>query len=335
LALQLAKVGLSLPHGDKKDLTNELLRLSMPILAKRELLTVLVLDGDIIPADMPMEAVKSWIEAAKKERWRQEQRQWELEEWLALLVFSDRPSSLLAALDLAEGVARPLREMQALLTALQNAPDTEAETILAGLARQDPRLLTDHTWLQALLFRETPTAPFLLLDLLSDRALATHAGRVDVWWISEKLADLTLSQPRFRDELLERYENAEMAPCHDLIEQVLAKAPDARSILAMLRRYVATGESFDYTLRSAIEHVVLERRPVSSWHNAYELHSADSSELRKQLFAMVATEGAESAIAASCLKAIDRLRDEYGHPDLEPRHPDIETGCAWPHVLAS
>jgi len=39
--------------------------------------------------------------------------------------------------------------------------------------------------------------------------------------------------------------------------------------------------------------------------------------------------------AASCLTAIDELRDEYGYVDSEPRHPDIEAGRSWPLEISS
>jgi hypothetical protein len=188
--------------------------------------------------------------------------------------------------------------------------------------------------LQALLTRGTVTAFLLLLDLLCDSALGAPAARVDAWWIAETLAGFLRSHPEFRNELMRRYENAKMAPCHGLIEQALAKSPDNRSVLAMVRRYAVTGRKFDGLLLSAIKCVALEQRPVPDTQNAYELHSVDISELRKQLFAMVAAEGPEMSVAASCLTAIDQLRDELGHPDLESRHPDIEAGRAWPVVLA-
>jgi len=334
LALRLAKIGFSLPHGDKTNLIDALLALPVPIRSKRELLTVLVLCGEIIPADMVIDGVKSWLEAAEKERWRQEQERWEFEGWLNLLPFSDRPRALLEALDLAGQLARPVLQMHSLFTALQNAPGEEVEGILADLARRDLRLLAEHAWLQALLTRGTVTAFLLLLDLLCDSALGAPAARVDAWWIAETLAGFLRSHPEFRNELMRRYENAKMAPCHGLIEQALAKSPDNRSVLAMVRRYAVTGRKFDGLLLSAIKCVALEQRPVPDTQNAYELHSVDISELRKQLFAMVAAEGPEMSVAASCLTAIDQLRDELGHPDLESRHPDIEAGRAWPVVLA-
>ena len=56
-------------------------------------------------------------------------------------------------------------------------------------------------------------------------------------------------------------------------------------------------------------------------------------ELRRELFKMVVSDNAaESQLAAECLTAIDQIRDDYGHVDSEPRHPDITTGVPWPQI---
>ena len=44
---------------------------------------------------------------------------------------------------------------------------------------------------------------------------------------------------------------------------------------------------------------------------------------------MVATAGPASP-AARCLNRIDEIRDDYGAPENEPRHPDLESGQPWP-----
>ena len=43
--------------------------------------------------------------------------------------------------------------------------------------------------------------------------------------------------------------------------------------------------------------------------------------------------GDEDDRAARCLNYIDKLRDEYGAPESEPRHPDITSGRPWPILI--
>jgi hypothetical protein len=45
------------------------------------------------------------------------------------------------------------------------------------------------------------------------------------------------------------------------------------------------------------------------------------------------TDGGPTDAAARCLRHIDELRDEYGMPDSEPRHPDLASAKPWPILI--
>src|SRR4029077_7148755 len=145
----------------------------------------------------------------------------------------------------------------------------------------------------------------------------------------ETLARRISSVPELRDELLRRYRDPGAQICHGLIERCFEKSPDNACLLAMVRRYAEVRRQFDGLLSSTIEHLVLEKRAAPQWKGAYELHSVDAIELRKELFALTLARGRENALATACLTAIDRIRDEHGRPGEEPRHPDIATGRPW------
>ena len=53
------------------------------------------------------------------------------------------------------------------------------------------------------------------------------------------------------------------------------------------------------------------------------------TELRRELLSMT-TDGGPTDAAARCLSLVDELRDAYGIPEAEPRHPDLASGKAWP-----
>jgi hypothetical protein len=57
-------------------------------------------------------------------------------------------------------------------------------------------------------------------------------------------------------------------------------------------------------------------------------------EFRKELFAMLAANDAQSALAEACLNEIESLRDEHGRISDEPRHPDILSDQAWPKEVS-
>ena len=45
------------------------------------------------------------------------------------------------------------------------------------------------------------------------------------------------------------------------------------------------------------------------------------------------TDGGPRDFAARVLREIDRIRDENGGPEDEPRHPDLAAGKPWPIIV--
>ena len=75
-----------------------------------------------------------------------------------------------------------------------------------------------------------------------------------------------------------------------------------------------------------VEAAVLEHRPLGG--DIYEIYGVNAENLRKALFAMI--DGPSGELAKACLVQIDKLRDEHGRVEFEPRHPDIRMGRPWP-----
>src|SRR3546814_12415181 len=84
-----------------------------------------------------------------------------------------------------------------------------------------------------------------------------------------------------------------------------------------------TGRSF-MTWQS-IQSAVTDHVPAENWEGAYNIVPVPAAELRRKLLAMTSSGGKDDH-AARCLNLIDKLRDEYGAPDSEPRHPDFASG---------
>jgi hypothetical protein len=68
-----------MPYGDNTKVIDNLLQLQRPLAEKRGLLTVLVLAGETIQADMVLDGIKALLEEAKTKRWLLDQNQGELE----------------------------------------------------------------------------------------------------------------------------------------------------------------------------------------------------------------------------------------------------------------
>jgi hypothetical protein len=84
----------------------------------------------------------------------------------------------------------------------------------------------------------------------------------------------------------------------------------------------------------ALRNVLVGQTPMES-SRMQQLYRLPAPELRKGLFDMVMNgSAAETRLGTECLCAIDEIRDDYGHVDSEPRHPDIAAGVPWPKLDA-
>ena len=153
LAIALGRIGLSMPHGEKSSIIDALLGLPQPIRIKRELLTALVLDGQIISAELVLDGVRAWIEDAREKTWMFDQSLWEAEGWLSLLPFTDRPASTIDGVDLLLNALPRPHALEHVVSSLGDAPGEEADEILAELNRRFPRLVGQHEWVRTLVER--------------------------------------------------------------------------------------------------------------------------------------------------------------------------------------
>lgn len=88
-----------------------------------------------------------------------------------------------------------------------------------------------------------------------------------------------------------------------------------------------TGRSF--ISWQSIPSAVTERFPTENWAGAYNVVPVPATELRRKLLAKTGGGGKDDP-AARCLNFTDKLRDNYGAPEPEPRHPDLASGRPWP-----
>ncbi len=329
-ALQLAKVAFSVPYGNKTEVINTLLQLPLPLAEKQGFLTVLVLAGEIINADMVLDGIKTMLEEVKTNRWMLNENGSELEGWLELLPFSDRPCVTVDGLELLEPNLRPPWRLRRLLSALGYAPSSEAEHILDLLPRQDERFLSEYDWLTALEKRGTVSAARILLNLICEGVFAGVKDRLDTWVLSKSLVSAILAHTNFRSEVYHRYESLAAGPGKTTLEYVISEVADEEGVLILVNGYAARGRSFDQVLESAIRQAAMGECPSENWAGANEVFSVPVSDLRKKLFGMIGEDTAKTKLAVACLTAIDELRDEYGPPESEPRHPDIDSGRPWP-----
>jgi hypothetical protein len=333
-ALKLATVAFSMPYVDKTDTIASLLQLPLPAIDKRDLLTVFVLAGETIPSGVVLQGIDDLLEEAKANPWMlQEQDGWRLNEWLRLLPFTETPGSILDVFARLDGRCFEPWNLRGLLSALSHAPSVEAEDVLIELAKRDERFLNESDWLTALGKRNTLTAARTLLHLVCSASFSGKRGshgRMPIDWI---LSTFITSHEQFRKEVYEQFPNVADEHAKSMLEHAIADAADAEGVLLLVRDAAAQDKRFQATaLHTAIRHVLIGQTSTES-SGMQQLHSLPAPELRKGLFDIVVNgSAAESRLATDCLTAIDEIRDDYGHVDTEPRHPDIATGVPWPQI---
>jgi len=329
-ALGLAKIGLSMPHGDKGQIIDALLALPLPTLAKHDLLAALVHAGYTIRAGILLDGANHLLEAGKEKPWMLGEDGREIRRWLELVPFSDRPAAAFEMLELIDSRTREPWRLRNFLEALRYAPDDQAEWLLGELARRDPRFLREYTWLKAVAGHNTASSGMLLLDLICKGKLTGNGHQISARELARELAGLLRSHAELRTNLTERYKTLAPGPGRSIMAAVVRELADPDGLLTLVGGYAAEHRRFDGMLKAMIEDVALRKDPVGGSDGSYELYGVDISELRRQLFSMLVCGTERSSVAEACLIAIDEVRDEYGRVDTEPRHPDITSGRPWP-----
>ena len=269
------------------------------------------------------------MEAAKKESWILTQSEgYGLRVWLRLLPFVNKPIEGLSVLRGLPPAQRDRYFLRDLVRSYAYAPAEAAEEVLFKLAEADPRFYFEHEWRNSVIARGTASAARRLIDLVTSGALDGKSS--DDWHFVRQLGGSLAQHTDLRRHVYSLLKDGAPTPGLAKLAGAVAESPDEDGLL-LLVKCEQDGRSF----RSwrMIEKAVTEHVPVDSYANAYNVVPVPAVELRRKLFAMT-TDGEPKDVAARWLNAIDNVRDEYGLPEGEPRHPDLASGRPWPIMMA-
>jgi hypothetical protein len=323
-AVSLAIEAVALPHGRRDDTIKALLAIAERY-PRCMLLKNLVLSGEIIDLDLVKQGIADVFEAARTQAWILTERG-ELLGWLSLLPFTNRPAD---AFDIVWALPEQHRTPGALegaFDAFGLAPGDDAENVLFQLAEADPRLYANYRWRDAVFRRGTLSAARRLVDLAAEGAFNDKSG-MDQWNLSTRLASLIGEHAELRSHVYAGLKNGPTSPGFTLLAQAVAENPDADGLLLLIQSEILHRRAF--ASWRMVESVVTKHVPADGLTGAYSVLAVPGVELRRNLLAMT-TDGGPTDAAARCLSVIDELRDEYGTPESEPRHPDLGSGKPWP-----
>lgn len=324
LAASLGIVAVRLPHGER-DATIQKLLSFVPRRPRAALLQNLVLSGESIDIELVKKGLEEMFEAAIKQRWILTEG-YELKEWLRLLPFTNRPTEALnVVLALPDNQRTPER-LEEMIAAYGVAPGDDAENMLFKLAEVDARLYEHPAWLDAVMRRGTLSAARQFVDLAAN---GIFNGKVDMrrWDLASQLGGLISEYPELRTHVYNMLQKGPTPQGLALLAQAVAENPDAVGLILLVKIEIEHKGSF-MSWRT-IEKVVTEQVAAENMKGAYNVLPVPATELRQKLLALT-TNGGPTDAAARCLNQIDKIRDDYGTPESESRHPDLASGKPWP-----
>jgi hypothetical protein len=331
LAARLASVAVRMPCGNPTDRVHALLRSPAANAHKLMLARSFVLAGGILSSTAITTAIDAIRQAGESRPWLLDPEHSPLNDWICLLPFSDRPEQTHAAWVSIPPDHRVPHRQHGLLRAIAIAGGEPGETVLFAMADADLRYLEEYEWWRALrsLYRVSATDRALIL-LSTIRSPRNAYGNFSDQ-IRDTIVDAITSNTDFRRHI---YRLLDAQPTlANLLARAIAESPDIEGIVQLVRHQARNPGHHNGVLFQALRSIAVMQRPSEQFAGAYDVFSVPVPGLRRRLFAMsLGDNDREANIATRALEALDELRDEHGAPEQEPRHPDINTGIAWPRL---
>jgi hypothetical protein len=328
-AIRLAVAAFRMPCGDISALARRLIEIPAPLNLQRDLYVALALSGERLQVDAIQSCIRVLFAESETKPWVLGDHHSAFFGWVELLAFSERPAAILdevAALEQPH-LKHPY-QLRGLLSALGASAEPDVEDVLVQFAALIPGLAQQHEWLAALRTRGTDSSGRALLQLLRDGAFDDPEHR-DIEALGAHLAELAKNHIEFRADMLGLLEHLDKGILASAIERALLMLPDTESILSLVRYYARTGRSGD-DLYISIRKIAVDERPSAQFSGAVTLFPVPVEDLRRRIFSLALTQTSEAGVARQCLALIDGIRDDYGYPESEARHPDIRSGQPWP-----
>ena len=133
-----------------------------------------------------------------------------------------------------------------------------------------------------------------------------------------------------RADLIDRFQDKVPEPVQRLLASIIVEMRDDCEVLQTCLFMLSNEQQQLQHLDQMVEDLVTDRVLIEGSVSTYEILPTAATLLRKQLFDMIVYDRQRDSVAHRLLCRIDKLRDEHGRPDDEPRHPMLESGVPWP-----
>lgn len=328
LAVSLGITALRLPHGQRPETIRKLIA-NAPRhgheTGRWNLLLSLVLSGEEIDVADVNAGIAETLEAAVKDKWILTQSEgWHLRVWLQLIPFVNEPLEALPVLLSLPATQREPHALRDVVRAFAHSPSPRAEDFLFKLAEADPRFYALHEWRDSVGGLGTLSSARQFVDLAASGIFSRKTS--NDWHLTKQLGGLIVLHPDLRPHVYGLLKDGATSMGLAMLAGAVAERPDEEGLMLLVKC-----EQYGLNVRGwrTIEGAVTEHVPVDGYSNAYNVVPVAAPDLRRKLFALT-TDGGPKDVAARWLTHIDNIRDEYGLPGGEPRHPDLASGKPWP-----
>lgn len=333
ILFQLANAVADMEYGDRLPVILRVVELEGTHRSKRACLAKLAQKGERLDAGLIRAACEAASLEWQQEYWQLDQNWWTVEEWLELLALSDEPAELLGIIERLPPRQRPRpRSLERLLRALQHSPAPGAGRVLLQLAELTPGLDTSPAWLEAVVAQDSAVISEACLAILWDPArvakVKLHIPLGEAFVV--RLARIFSIAGAPRAELFTKLETQLPAPIQRLLASIFVEMVNDDEVWSAAPLMLSNEQQPPHYIDQMIEQSVTDSVPVEGWGYAHEIVPKPAAPLRRRLFEMVLHDRLRDRAARYLLVRIDRLRDEDGRPDDEPRHPWLASGVPWP-----
>lgn len=299
--------------------------------------TNLVLKGEMVPGSVIASCYDAEYAEWEKEPWRQSEDWYRVREWLELIIYSDAPEM---AFDRIRNIPENFKSGWNINEIVQALGFCGAAGALDTLIELKPHMIGQEGfaqyWIDAIISHQSEAGMTFLADLIQEPDDARHlTGYYTSKAFAVALGTWAQSHTSFRTKLLEFSEKLIDQSSRIMLAAILAKVGDDETLIAAVNLFLQDDGSFPYPSGGFVEDALNRHVPISEDGSTYEIQPASGAGLRKHLFGIVCEDPERQAAASRILNWIDKLRDEYGRPIDEPRHPDIASGKPWPLEVLS
>ena len=277
------------------------------------------------------QALQEW----KDQHWEQDDKWFIVGQWLELLALSDNPIEVVDLVKDLPDKIKLRRGLVGLLMALQYSPSKGVENTLIALTETIPSLQADIEWFRAICHQGSEASHEFLYSILWDpiktKRFATSGHLDEVF--ANTMAKILRNNPKIKKDFIVKLSTPLAPPTIEVLGYIIQQLIDDEEIMSASLKLLWNKKNMPYSLKQAIENHVTCKEPVDeeslSFHS-YHIVPSSAFKLRRQLLEISVSDPERNEAAKGILEWIDELRDEYGRPDDEPRHPCLESGISWP-----